>query len=365
MDMNMTYKRIALFYIVISATSFMAGANSGEAYSKVISKDFDANANTTLDVNNKYGAIEIENWDKPSIHIDVKVTVEHKSREEANKLLQMINIDFFTEGDLVKAVTRIDDKFGTSNIWFGNGNIDGKKFSINYKIMVPKTLNINIKNKYGDIMINEIGGYVEVDLKYGNININKLTRGDTKPLNTIIVGYGKASLEECNWLKFSLSYSKASIQRCKALILVSKYSKANIDKASSLVVDSQYDGYNIGSLANLVVSGKYSNYNIQTLSKKLDAEVKYSTIHVNSVSPGFESIRVENSYGPTKLGIEPGASYHLDAYAKYAGIKYPETGGISKITENNSITIKGVIGGGNPKANVNINSSYGGIDLIK
>ena len=360
--MKTTYKRIALFYFLITGVSIVANAN-GDEYSKSVTKDFDANSNTTLEVNNKYGAVEVENWDKPSIHIDVKITVEHKNRDEAEKLLQMINIEFSKEDDLVKAVTKIDDKFGTSNIWFGNGNIDGKKFSIDYKITLPKYLNVRLKNKYGNIMINEIGGLTEIDLKYGNINVNKLTRGDTKPLNTIIVGYGKASFEECNWLKFSLSYSKASIQKCKALILVSKYSKANIDKASSLVIDSEYDDYKVGTLSNFVVSGKYSNYSIQSLTKKLDAQVKYSGIQVQSIPSGFENITVKNSYGGIKLGIESNASYNLDAYVKYAGIKYPESSRLSKINENNSITVKGDVGDGSPKATVIINSSYGGVDL--
>lgn len=362
--MKTIYNKLALIFI---ANLAITGVNAiGDEYSKSISKDFDVNKNTTLEVVNKYGMIEVDNWDKSAVHIDVKITVEHSDRDEAARLLQMIHVKFTTEPDIIRAITEIDKDFGTSSIWFGGGHREGKKFRIDYKISVPRKINIRLNNKYGNILINEISGLTEIDLKYGNLNINKLTRGDEKPLNTIVVGYGKAAITEANWLKLSISYSPmASIDRCKALILLSKYSKATIENASSLVAESAYDGYNIGSLSNLVLTGKYSSYNIGNVSKQIDAEVKYSGFKVGSVPVGFESIKVENSYGKVDIGIARDASYSLNAFVKYAGIKYPDNDRISSISENTSTTVKGIVGNGKPTATVNINSAYGGVDLMK
>jgi hypothetical protein len=361
--MKTTYSKL---FLVLIATLIGNGlkANYGDEYSKSMSKDFEAGKGTSLEVANKYGMIEVENWDKPSIHIDVKITVEHRSKEEADRLLQMINIRFSTENEWVKAVTEIDKDFGTSHMW--SGDRDGKRFRIDYKISAPKYINVRFTNKYGDISINEIGGLTEIDLKYGSLNINKLTRGDEKPLNAIVVGYGKATITECNWLKLSVSYSPmAWIEKCKALILISKYSKANVENASSLVVESAYDGYTLGTLSNFVLNGKYSHYQIKNVSKKIDAEIKYSGFEVETIPATFESIRIENAYGKVELGIAREASYTLNAFVKYAGIDYPDNDRISSISENTSKTVKGVVGSGKPTATVDINSAYGGIDLIK
>ncbi len=361
--MKTTYNKL-FFVLIVNLITIGVHAEMGDEYSKSVSKDFDAVKGTSLEVSNKYGSIEVENWDKPSIHIDVKITIEHRNREEADRLLKMINIRFSTEGEWVKAITEMDKEFGNSHIW--GGGRDGKRFRIDYKISAPKYINIRFNNKYGDISINEIGGLTEIDLKYGSLTINKLTRGDEKPLNAIVVGYGKATITECNWLKLNISYSPmATIDKAKALILISKYSKATIESASSLVAESGYDGYTLGSLSNFVLRGKYSHYNIKNVAKKIDVEIKYSGFEVETVPSSFESIRVENAYGKVAIGIAREASYTLNAFVKYAGIEYPDNDRISSISENTSKTVKGVVGNGKPTATVDINSSYGGVDLIK
>lgn len=361
--MKTIYSKLFLL-LLASMCTILVKANLGEEFSKTVSKDFDAPKGTSLEVSNKYGSIEVGNWDKPSIQIDVKITVEHRSKEEADRLLQMINIRFSTENEWVRAITEMDKDFGTSHIWFGER--DGKRFRIDYKISVPKYINIQFNNKYGDISINEIGGFTEIDLKYGSLNINKLTRGDEKPLNAIVVGYGKATITECNWLKLNISYSPmATIDKAKALILISKYSKATIESASSLVAESGYDGYTVGSLTNFVLTGKYSHYSVRNVAKKIEAEIKYSGFEVGTIPASFESIKIQNAYGKVELGIAREASYTLNAFVKYANIDYPDNDRISSISENTSKTVKGVVGTGKPTATVDINSSYGGVDLRK
>lgn len=334
-----------------------------DEFSKTLQKEYNVNENTSLEIVNKYGEIHIEDWDKQLIRIDVKITVEHNKKAEADELLKMINVTFSDIGDAIKAVTEIEDGFGNSRGWFGNH--EGKKFRIDYQINIPKSISLKLSNKYGNIFLSNLSGMLEIDLKYGNLNINTITRGDSKPMNQIAVAYGKATIDQANWVKLSLSYSKASFQSCKALIAVSKYSKINLDKASSIVAESAYDDYSIGNIANLVLTGRYSHYNFRSISKKLDAETKYSDINVESIPAGFESIKVENSYGKINLGIDPSAAYELNAYVKYAGIIYPENSQISRIAQNAHTTIKGHVGNGKTESTVDINSSYGGVNLMK
>jgi hypothetical protein len=357
--MKTVYKSgISIFVVFIF---FCLSIEAKDEFVKNLNKEFNCNSSSTLEISNKYGQIHIENWDKQVVKIDVKIMVDHKSNEEAEKLLNMITVNFSQEGDLIKAITQIEDGFGTSNIW---GHFSGKKFSIDYTVLLPKNINLRISHKYGNLFINEIAGLVEIDQKYGNLNINKLTRGDSKPLNSIVLGYGNASLDQCNWLKLNVSYSSdVLLNTCKALIIVSKYSKVRIDKASSVVAESGYTGYNIGTVANFVGTGKYGQFKIETLTNKLDAEIKYGGLNVETIPATFESIRIDNSYSNTKLGISPQASYKLNAYVKYAGIEFPDNGKISRIIENTSTTIHGNIGKGTPTAEVSITSSYGGVDL--
>jgi hypothetical protein len=350
--------------LIIALVSIAIPINAAkEEYSKTLQKEYTVHANTSLEVINKYGEVHIEDWDKQLIRIDVKITVDHNNKAEADALLKMINVTFSEIGDNVKAVTEIDEGFGNSRGWFGNH--EGKKFRIDYQIKIPKAISLKLSNKYGNIFLSNLAGMLDIDLKYGNLNINSITRGDLKPMNQISVAYGKATIDQASWVKLNLSYSKASFQSCKALIAVSKYSKINLDKASSIVAESAYDDYSIGDLSNLVLTGKYSHYSFRSIAKKLDAEVKYSDINAESIPAGFESIKVENSYGKISLGIDPSASYELNAFVKYAGIRYPENNRVSRIAQNTQTTVRGPIGNGKSDSKVDINSSYGGVNLMK
>ncbi len=352
-------------YLLIAALLYIAIPiyAAKDEFSKTLQKEYNVHENTSLEVVNKYGEIHIEDWDRQLIRIDVKITVEHNNKAEADELLKMINVSFSEIGDAVKAITEIEDGFGNSRGWFGNH--EGKKFRIDYQINIPKSISLKLSNKYGNIFLSNLSGMLEIDLKYGNLNINNITRGDSKPINQIAVAYGKATIDQANWVKLSLSYSKASFQSCKALIAVSKYSKINLDKASSIVAESAYDDYSIGDLTNVVLTGRYSHYNFRSISKKLDAEAKYSDINVESIPNGFESIKVENAYGKINLGIDPSASYELNAFVKYAGINYPENNRISRIAQNAQTTVKGHVGNVKSESKVDINSSYGGVNLMK
>src|SRR5512133_3708808 len=82
---------------------------AGQEVTKEFHKEFQAGDNTMLNINNRYGEVVIESWDKPQIVIDVKVTVEMPNQEKAQKLLDYITVEFNEGDNNVSAKTVIDD----------------------------------------------------------------------------------------------------------------------------------------------------------------------------------------------------------------------------------------------------------------
>lgn len=357
---RVTFKIFLLTSILIaSGTKVLAEKIE---FSKVLQKEFSINPQSDLEINNKYGDVHIENWDQNSFKIVVKITVDARDKNSADDLLEKLDVEFKQEGNHISATTNIAEDFGRSHFAFGD---KGKKFSIDYTVTMPRNNALKISNKYGNIFIDEMNGFVDVDLKYGDMNINKLNRGDEKPMNQIIIAYAKANIADCNWLKLQVSYSKIGIERSKALILLSKYSHGNLGKTSSLVGDNSYDTYQIDGLTNLVIEGKYSNFKINNVAKKVNINTRFTDFQIGSVPTGFESIEVNNQYGKIDIGIEPGASYRLDGTAKYTNIDYPDVNArVNKISENTRMSVNGTIGN-NPKASVKIITEYGGVKLVR
>jgi hypothetical protein len=355
--------KIGSYIIFVGLFVCIANVRAKEEFTKNIQKEFKADDNTSLEISNKFGKINIINWDKPLIQINVKITLKHNDKAKAEQLLTMINVEFSEQGNIIKAITQINDHFGTSRGWSESN--ENKDFHIDYQVSIPKKIALKLSNRYGDIFVNEIEGLINVDLKYGNLNMNKLSRGDIKPYNNVSLAYGNANIEQCNWLNLNLSYGKINFQTCRTLIVISKYSKINMEKANIIAGESAYDGYVVKSLNNFVITGKYSDYKIGQISNKIDVDSKYSNFQVDQVLPTFESININNSYGKISLGIDPSASYELSAFVKYASINFPDNGHISHIKQNNQTTVSGMVGNQKTNSKVTINSSYGGINLVK
>jgi hypothetical protein len=351
-------------WLLLTALLIVPPALKAEEVTKEFHKEYKAGQNTTLDINNKYGDVVVESWDKDQVVIDVKITVELPSQEKAQKFISYIDVQFSEGENIISAKTVIDDKFSFTG-WGG----DSKKFSIDYNIKMPAGTSLSLMNKYGNTDINELNGLVNLDIKYGNLTAGKLTRGNVKPLNNINIAYGKGTVDEAGWLDLTVRYVGAfEMEKCQALLLDSKYSKLSLGETSSLVGESKYDNIRISKINNLVLENGYCDVNVGELTKKLTYNGSYGSFSVETIPAGFEEIETDTRYMGIKLGIDESASYNLSAKLSYGGLKYNEDNfrNQKRIIQSNSSEISGIIGEAEtPAATVNVTSSYGSIRLYQ
>jgi hypothetical protein len=343
---------ISLFIISSTATA--------QEITKEFHKEYSAGTKT-LEISNRYGDVIIQSWDKDQIVIDVKVTVEMPNKDKAQRLLDLIDVQFSESDNLISAKTVIDDKFNFT------GWGDSRKFSIDYTIKMPVKTDLNLINKYGNTDIDELHGLMNLEIKYGNLSAGRLTRGNIKPLSKINIAYGKGSIDEVGWLDLTERYvGNMDITRSQAILLDSKYSKIALSETSSVVGESKYDNIRIENIKNLVLENGYTEVNIGELTKKLTYTGSYGSFSIDRIPSGFESIDIETHYMGVKLGIEESANYKLDAKVSYGGLKYNEENfkNERRIIENNSNEVSGTVGKEeNPSSKVTVNASYGTVRL--
>lgn len=355
------FKSALLLILVQLLVINLALAAEDEEFSKNLHKEYNADQNTLLVIQNKFGDVDINNWDKNQISIDVTITVDHHNEEKAKELIDYIDVKFNQAGNRIEAITHIDDKFSKWNSFFGT---DNKDFSIDYKVNIPKNIQLELENKYGSVFINEIAGHANISVKYGNLKINKVLRENKKPLSEISLAYSNGKIDDCKWLNLTLKYSKMEIEKCHALITLTKYSKLYVDNASSIVCESKYDEYRIGKLANFVTTAAYTDFDFDEITKKLEFENRYGSLRVDFIPKNFEKIDIENEYGNIDLGIDSNASYKIKGYAKYADIDYPNEGRVSRIKDGSSLSVEGHVGSeSNTQSEIYIQTKYGSVDL--
>lgn len=352
----------SIIIVLVNILFFSSAYSAGDEYSKKFHKEYNADKNTLLVIENKYGDVNINNWDKNQVLIDVTITVDESKKEKAIELLKYINVNFSNEGNTIKAITDIDEKFFKGSAFSFRDNTN--EFSIDYDVKVPTDINLDLTNKYGSAFINEISGHSNIKIKYGKLRANKLLRGNTKPLNEIYLAYSKGDIEECGWVKLTIKYSKIEIEKSSALIAVTSYSKMYFNELSTLACESKYDKYEIGNINNFVGTSAYTDLKFQKINKKLDLETRYGGCKVEEIPADFEKIKIDNKYGSIRLNIEENASYKLNGEAKYGNIDYPNTGKISRIQDNTETEISGIIGKNrDTQSTVKIYTKYGSVKL--
>jgi hypothetical protein len=320
---------------------------------KEIKKHYNVSADGNLAVDGKYGNIHIETWDKNEVDFTVTIEVTKRNEDKAQQYLDKITID-------------IDDA-SVNNLAFKtmiSGNLDNNgndRIKINYKIKVPKTLNMKLKNSYGNlylqdadgsigvivsygnIKIGELGGVIDLKLSYGNGELEKVTSGD------IVVRYSNLEIEDTGNVEVSNSYSNIDFGNSKDVDLTNKYGNLTWKSLHKL------DGYS-----------KYGNVKVSKLYESLKFDVMYGGgIKVGWISKDFKNIDIESSYAAVSLKFEKGMSAVLDAEMKYCDLKnYDIEFDHSFIDESGSMKYyRGKLGTGSYTSKIKIVSGYGTVKI--
>ncbi len=185
----------------------------------------------SLNISNKFGEVKVVNEGGSDITIDVVVTVDAATENAADKMLDLIDVEFNKSGSTLNAETTIDNDFKSQ-----------KKFSIDYKINVPPDKNLTISNKYGNTIVNKLNANGNFNIDYGNFSANNLQTPENGSMK-LDLAYGNASIDDATDLEVEVSYSPISIDNVKTLNVNSKYSQLRVDVAGTVVAESKYDQY--------------------------------------------------------------------------------------------------------------------------
>jgi len=337
--------KFSILIIMVWMISFNVNA---ERISKRVYKNYPVSTVKKLDINNKYGNIYIENNRTDSVIVSADIWVEGTS-EKARRLLDNINVTVNLNGSTVVAVTDIENTM--------NGN---NEFSIDYHVSIPADRELAVVQKYGSVNMKDLTAKGTFEIKYGELNGQKLLSPDLK----MDIAYSKVNLEALKDLSLVLHYSKLKLEKGNILKAETRYSGMNIGQCDQIEADSKYDNFNIEKINTLIMNSMYTGITIDKLNSKLSLVNGYGGVTVREIPAGFESITIENKYAGIKLGIAADASYKLNGKVHYCDIKHPD-GKLNRMRESTSYEVTGTVGNSeNPKSSVRIVSNYGSVNLI-
>lgn len=339
--------------IMISLMLMFALASvSAQELKKSYHETFDVKSDAKVQIDNKYGQVHIQTWDKDQVVIDVEVSVDARNEKDSQKILDKINVKISGSNDLVKAYTSFD----------GNLNCKNCDMNIEYEVKMPASLLLDLKNEFGNAYVGALKGAAKIRIDYGNLELSGLASKD----NSITVKFGNAEIGDVKAAEMHFEYSNLELGKAGYLDLYSRFNGIEIGEVSELILDSQYDGVEIGGGDAMEIKASFTDIEIGELFDKLILSSNYGGVEVLRVSGGFSLIDIDSEFGGVELGISKSASYKLKAYASFGDVDFPEANAsISKRIEKDfSEEVEAFIGDDkNSSSVVNISVKNASVDI--
>ena len=323
-----------------------------------VRRSFPVSLETTLEVHNKYGKIQVATWDKDSVAIEVDINLSESSSSKLKKLKEGTQISFTGTKSYIIAKTVIESESGriASELKSISNTIIGsnKRIEINYMVYLPAHMDVVLNNKFGDIYMDDLDGQVDITLSNGVLKANRL-KGNA----SISLSFGNGMIRSLGSANLKLSYSDMVLNEVSQLDLSSKSSKLNVDSVNVLKIDSRRDKLYFTHVEYLYGKGNFTQIWVYDLMRESDLYMKYGELTIEHVMPGFNKIYVESDYTDMTLYYDKAVSLEFDIlHHKKALLRLPGLEVLSEETPSGKDHFKtvGTMGSNTPTGKLSIDA---------
>ncbi len=325
---------------------FVATCISLSAHKIAIKKEgtFKVDCASVLNVSHKFGELKIVPHNEQTIDIKINIVAEGKVEKDVKKVIDNIDIKMTNPGKMVDIETNIK-KTNLSNV----------SYQINMEIHMPDCIKSNLTNKFGNIIIPDYKGELNINLKFGTLSAGVLSNAK------IDLSYSKNSrISEINNIDLKLSFSSLTIDEIVKMSLNSSYSKLNISTAPLIEGSSSFDKISFNEVGTVKLQSKYSAIDISKLVILGHFNSSFGNINVNKIKNGFIRFEAKTSYTGVKLGLEKLEGFDFELKGSYSDISIP----FETLYERNgnNITCRANRGGG---SHIIVKVDYGSFKIIE
>ena len=284
---------------------YRSGANSGvliipntrqanKELTKTVTKAFSVGRNTKLAIDNRYGSVTINTWNKNEFKVEVYIKVWVNDDASATKLLDNVSITDSKDGDTVNIKTNI--KNSGNGFWgmLSGGEGGYRKMQIDYVVFMPSKNELKVKNLYGSISLPDFDGKVTIYNSYGSLSAGSLNNAANN--------------------------------------IVSRYGSANIQSLGGGVLKSAYGSLNVGTANGVNADISYGSANIERIKTSANISVRYGGgFQITDVDKDLKDLHINASYTNIALGVNTNTNANFDVTVSYGNF----TSGGRNTTINN------------------------------
>ncbi len=294
-----------------------------EKVSKDIEKTFPLTNAGELHLENKYGNVIINGWDEKTIQITIDIQVIKKKKEDAEELLKRIHPVINETEDFVSISSVIEDKsnsllsrfFNKANPFdFDKGNIQ-----IDYTVYLPFNAEINIINKFGDIIISEWNGKLKANVQHGDMWINK----DLNNAN-IEMKFGKLKTKSITYGNIRFKNGEIDIEESKDLKISSSGTTIQIEHVTSLEIYSSKDKITIEKTGSIQGELMFSNMNLTTVYENIHLTMEVADFRVTKIEKTNASVIIDQESSELNINVT-GLAIDFNASLEQGLLRIPKS----------------------------------------
>jgi DUF4097 and DUF4098 domain-containing protein YvlB len=128
-----------------------------------------------LELHNSNGGVEVQSWDKNEVEIKAYKRVRAGNKGQAEELMQELKIEVVQTATEIKITTITPAamrKDGGFFDWLFNG--DNNSCSVEYQLLVPKSIDLNIETTNGKVYCQQIKGRLRLNSTNGKITAREI-----------------------------------------------------------------------------------------------------------------------------------------------------------------------------------------------
>ncbi len=292
------YKKIATIALLAVSVSI----NAQETLTKKIEKTFKLTNAGELHLDNKYGNVTINGWNENKATVSIAIKVTNKKKDNAKALIDRIEANIRTASNFISVESDISEKntsffsryFNKVNPFdFDKGNVE-----INYTVYLPINAEIDVTNKFGDVIIDNWTGKLKANVEHGDLWIN-----DNVANANIDMKFGKLRSKSITYGTINLKNGDIDIEDSKDLLLNTSGANIEIDSVTNLEITSSKDEISIQNVDYIQGELKFSNVKINTVKDKIALIMNVSELRVSKITNTTPTLDINQESSEVHINI--------------------------------------------------------------
>lgn len=147
-------------------------AASAASLTETVDRTFNVRPGASVTLKNVNGRITVKAWDQPRVKV-VAVKEVDADRDDLKNAMKELRVEFVERDGGLSINTRYpneDRKAASIFDWMFGDRIQAE---VQYDLMVPRTMNVDVTNTNGSIRLSDVTGRHELDTTNGKIEVSR------------------------------------------------------------------------------------------------------------------------------------------------------------------------------------------------